>query len=269
MIGGEARLPPISIRTFLHADSRLQRRIRRAFDISLVAMAQHLHLAAPGDHTPDGRAAEPQAPIKVVLADDHAGMRRSLRLLLESESDLEVIGDAADITAAAERVRALRPRVLVIDFRMRTGVGPGLEVIRHLRAAAPDTAIVVVSMDRVPAFAQQAIVAGAIGFVLKDRADSDLPPAVRAAAHNEEYVSPAMASSVSTVRSALGNDLTDRETEVVRLVALGHTSQEIAIKLGISRRTVETHKARVYEKLRLNSRAELVAYALRRHLMGV
>jgi two-component system, NarL family, response regulator NreC len=222
-------------------------------------MSAHLQLAAVADE-------ESGYPIRLVLADDHASVRRSLRLLLGGEPDLNVVAEAADLDSAAREINTSIPNVLVLDLHMRGG--PGIETIRRLRAQAPETEIVVVTMEPSPVFAQQALDAGAAAFVLKDRADTELPEAIRAAASGLEYVSPHVAAGLDSLRRAVGGDgLTTREVEVLRLLALGHTSAEIAGKLNLSRRTVETHRARILRKLGMTTRAELVSYALRRRLI--
>jgi two-component system response regulator NreC len=223
-------------------------------------MSAHLHLAPAVEEATDGR------PIRLVLADDHASVRRSLRLLLGGESDVAVIAEAADLPSAVRELRGNSPNVLLLDLHMRGG--PGIETIRRLRAQAPETEIVVVTMEQSPVFAQQALEAGAMAYVLKDRADTELAEAVRCAARGLEYVSPHIAARLDALRKAVGGDgLTTRELEVLRLLALGHTSAEIATKLQLSRRTVETHRARILRKLGVSTRAELVAYALRRRLI--
>lgn len=194
-------------------------------------------------------------------------VRRSLRLLLDSESDLRVISEASDLSSVISQVKGQMPHVLVLDFRLPNG--SSIETIRRLRAQVPGTEIVVMTMQESPLFAQQAIDAGAIGFVLKDQADSELMNAIHAAARGEEYVSARVAAGLDSLRRAVSSDgLSPRETEVLRLIALGHTSEEIAGQLHLSRRTVESHRARIQQKLGLNSRAELVQFALRRHLIG-
>ena len=206
-------------------------------------------------------------PIRVVLADDHTLMRRSLRLLLDGEDDVEVVAEASDLATVVSHVGRHRPNVLVADLRLPTG--SSIDAIRKLRAQAPDTEVVVLTMDESPLFAQHAMDAGAIGYVLKDRADSELLTAIRCAANGEEYVSARVATGLDALRKAVDRDsLTPREIEVVRLVALGLTSAEIAVKLRLSRRTVETHRARIFDKLGLSTRAELVRFALRRRLIG-
>jgi len=202
-----------------------------------------------------------------VLADDHAVVRRSLRLMLGREEDVEVIAEASDLWGAVRQVQGHLPRVLLLDLRLPNG--SSVEIIRRLRARAPDTEIVVITMEESPLFAQQAIDAGAVGFVLKDKADSELLTAVRRAARGDEYVSPRVAAGLHALRRAIGGDgLSPRETEVLRLIALGHTSPEVAGKLHLSRRTVETHRARIHRKLGLTTRAELVRFALGRRLIG-
>jgi two-component system, NarL family, response regulator NreC len=206
------------------------------------------------------------APIRVVLADDHAVVRRTLRLLLDSEEDVDVIAEAVDMRAVVRHVTSHVPHVLVLDLRLPNG--SSIETIRQLRKEVPDTEVVVLTMEESPLFAKQAIDAGAIGFVLKDRADTELVTAVRRAAKGEEYVSARVAAGLEALQRASGDDrLSPREFEIVRLIALGYTSAEIAGQLHLSRRTVETHRARIHAKLGLKTRAELVQFALRRHLI--
>jgi two-component system response regulator NreC len=201
-----------------------------------------------------------------VLADDHVGVRRSLRLLLDGEQDVAVIAEAADLSTVLRHVHGRVPHVLVLDLQMPNG--SSVETIRRLRDQVPDTEIVVLTMEASPLFAQQALDAGAVGFVLKDRADTELPAAVRCAAEGSEYVSSHVAAGLDALRRAVSGDgLSPRETEILRLIALGHTSAEIAGKLHLSRRTVETHRAHIYRKLGLATRAQLVQYALGRRLL--
>jgi two-component system, NarL family, response regulator NreC len=228
-------------------------------------MPARLHLASRSQSV----ESSPQlgVPIGVVLADDHALVRRSLRLLLEREEDVEIVAEASDLSAVMRQVHGRLPHVLVLDLRLPNG--SSVETIRRLRAQVPTTEIVVMTMEESPLFAQHAIDAGAIGFVLKDKADSELLTAIRCATQGDEYVSPRVAAGLDALRRAVGGDgLSPRETEVLRLIALGHTSAEIAAKLHLSRRTVETHRARIHRKLGLTTRAELVQFALGRHLIG-
>ncbi len=229
-------------------------------------MSGHLYLANADPAA--GRCERPAFPIQVVLADDHAVVRRSLRLLLDGEENLEVIAEAADLSSVVRHVHGHVPHVLVLDLQMPNG--SSIDTIRRLRDQVPETEIVVLTMEASPLFAQQALDAGAVGFVLKDTADTELPPAVRAAASGGEYVSPRVEAGLEALRRAVdGDGLSPRETEILRLIALGHTSAEIASRLHLSRRTVETHRAHVHRKLGMRTRAELVRYALSRHLVGV
>ena len=205
--------------------------------------------------------------ISVVIADDHALMRRSLRRLLEDEPEVTVVAEAGELTAAGREIGGHHPQVLVLDLHTRGGAS--IEAIRSLSERAPETAIVVVTMEDSPVFAQRALAAGALGYVSKDLADEELPQAVRQAAAGEQYMSPRVAARLDALQQALtDNKLTQREVEVLRLIALGHTSVEIARQLHLSPRTIETHRAHIHRKLGLVTRAELVRYALRRGLVG-
>lgn len=205
--------------------------------------------------------------IRVVLADDHAMVRRTLRLLLDGEQDVEVIAEAVDLSAVAGQVSRHVPHVLVLDLLLPNG--SSIEMIRQLRKGFPETEIVVLTVEESPLFARKAIDAGATGFVVKDRADAELVTAVRLAAEGEAYVSACIARGLEALRQATADDgLTRRETEIVRMIALGHTNAEIARGLHLSRRTVETHRARIHHKLGFTTRAELVQFALRRRLIG-
>jgi DNA-binding NarL/FixJ family response regulator len=224
-------------------------------------MGANLHLATP--------PADPRrlGPITVLLADDHHAVRRGLRLLLEREDDLSVVAEAEDLTTVIRYMHGHRPRVLVIDVRMPNG--SSVNSIRRLRKELPETQVVVLTMDNSPLFAQRTLDEGAVGFVLKDRAELELPEAIRAASRGDEYVSTHIAGGLDALRRAVSQDgLTPRETEVLRLIALGYTSAEIAGRLHLSRRTVETHRAQLYRTLGMTTRAELVAYALKRKLIG-
>ncbi len=230
-------------------------------------MPSHLRLATSTSGVADDlQTASTGGPIQVVLADDHERMRRSLRLLLDEESGVEVIAEAEDLAAVARYVYGHGPHVLVLDLNMPGG--SSLETIGRLRERAPDTQIVVMTMQEDAMFAQRALAAGAVGFVVKDRASEELPSAIGAAARGEEYVSPLLAARLEALHRSLTDDaLTAREVEVLRLIALGHTSVEIARKLRLSPRTIETHRAHIHSKLELSTRAELVRYALRRGLL--
>jgi two-component system response regulator NreC len=227
-------------------------------------MSAHLHLAHPARADGESQRA---APISVVLADYHAVARRSLRRLLDGAENVNVVAEAADLPAAMREVETNLPRVLVLDLGLPNG--SVIETIRDLRGFVPRTEVVVLTMEQSPLFAQQAFDAGAVGFVLKDRSDSELVDAIHCAASGQEYVSSRVAPGLDMLRRAAGgDDLSPREVEVLRLIALGHTSVEIASALQLSRRTVETHRARILRKLGLRTRADLVQFALRRRLIG-
>ncbi len=211
-------------------------------------------------------AATAQAPIRVVLADDHEFLRRSLRTLLDGEAELEVVAEASDIRSVVRHVRAHQPHVLVLDVSMPGG--SVLTAIRELRSDAPQTAIVVTTMVDDPRFAREALAAGASGYVLKDSADQDLARAIKRAAAGDSFVAPRVASSLAVYAGGGHDPLSQRELDVLRLIALGHTNAEIAGLLHISIRTVETHRAHIHHKLGLATRAELVRYALRRGLLA-
>jgi two-component system, NarL family, response regulator NreC len=226
-------------------------------------MLLFLRLASVHDSEPDATAT---GPIKIVLADDHAAMRQSLRTLLDGEADLDVIAETDSLQSVMDHVRARRPDVLVLDLGMPNR-SSGIEALGRLSREARDTNIVVLTMNDDPSFAMRTLENGAIGLVLKEMADSDLPEAVRNASRRRRYVSPLLAAKLSGSKVVEGDNLTPREREVLRLIALGHTSVEIAEKLGLSPRTIETHRARVNRKLGLDTRAELVQYALRHELL--
>ena len=193
-------------------------------------------------------------------------MRSSLRQLLDHEQDMEVIAEAGDLESVLRHVQDHRPDVLVLDLGLSGGSGS--EAIGELRDRAQATEIVLLTMEDDPAFVQHAFVSGALGFVLKDLADTELPRAIRAAARGEEYISPRVATPLAALHRTLTEDkLTPREVEVLRLIALGYTSAEIARKLQLSPRTVETHRAHIFTKLACTTRAGLVRYALRRGLL--
>lgn len=228
-------------------------------------MASHLRLATAADARRHPSSEPPV--IRVVLADDHAMLRRTMRLLLDREQDIHVSAEAADVASVADHVHRHAPHVLVLDMRLPNG--SSIETIHRLRAQAPGMEIVVLTMEDRPQFAQRALDAGAVGFVLKDRADSELVTAVRLAARGEEYVSTRVTAGLEALRRAAGAEiLTSREIEVLHLIALGFTSREIARQLHVSRRTVETHRSRIHSKLGLTSRAELVRFAIDRGLLG-
>ncbi len=204
----------------------------------------------------------------MILADDHEQMRHSLRTLLDVEEDLEVLAEVDDLTSVVRHLQWQRSSVVVLGLGMPDrSVG---ETIGQLRTVAPETQIVVVTMDEDPGLAQRALAAGALGFVVKDLADVELAGAIREGAQGKQWVSPRVASRLGALDRALVEDkLSAREVEVLRLIALGHTNIEIAHQLDLSPRTVETHRARIHRKLELTTRAELVRYALGHGLLRI
>jgi two-component system response regulator NreC len=209
--------------------------------------------------------------IRVVVVDDHAVVRSGLRLLLDAEADVEVVGEAGNVHDAVFEVRAQKPDVILLDVVMPGETG--IEGLPKLLHEAPDAKVLILSMQDDPAYVRQAFAAGASGYVLKEAADSEVVGAVREIGAGGRYVHPAlgarMVAAEADERAAADADpLSDREREVLRLLALGHTNQEIAKQLFISVRTAETHRAHIMQKLRLSSRAELVRYALSHGLLA-
>jgi two-component system response regulator NreC len=211
---------------------------------------------------PDAGPEKVEDRITVLLADDHLAMRRSLRTLLDEETDVQVIGETDSLDAVVSHVHARRPDVLVVDLRLSER-STGLEALATLHGQLPSTRIVALTASDDQAFVAGALGGGALGVVLKEMADSDLPAAVRAAWQGQRYVSPVLTGRIAD------EQLTPREREVLRLIALGYTSVEIAEQLGLSPRTIETHRARIHRKLGLVSRAELVRYALQRGMLSL
>jgi two-component system response regulator NreC len=204
--------------------------------------------------------------ITVVIADDHTVVRKGLRLLIDAEPGLRVVAEAGDLPDAVRLTKAHRPRVLVLDLNMPGG--SSLEAIPEIAAGA--TAVVVLTMQDDPSFARRALQSGANGFVLKEAADDELLLAIRLAADGETYLNPRLGAKLAaqpTQPAGPPDDLSEREVEVLRLIALGHTNNEIGAQLYLSTRTVETHRAHIQQKLRRSTRADLVRYALDHHLV--
>lgn len=207
--------------------------------------------------------------ITVVLADDHQVVRTGLRMLIEAEPEMVVVAEAGDVAAAERYVLGHKPDVLMLDLNM-----PGessLKAIPSLLDISPSTKIVVLTMQDDPAFAKEAIGAGASGYVLKEAAEAEVVEAIRIVANNGTYLQPSLGAKLAA-QSARGGDQVDlskRETEVLRLIALGHTNNEIAEQLYLSVRTVESHRAHIQNKLELNNRAGLVRYAIDHGLIDV
>lgn len=194
-----------------------------------------------------------------MIADDHSIVRRGLRDLLDAEAGFEVVAEAADVDGARRHVRGHRPRVLVLDLNMAGE--SSLQSIPAIRAESPKTQIVVLTMQDEPAYARQALQSGALGYVLKESADAELVEAVRAAASGRSYLNPRLGARVAAAPSGPPGGLSEREAEVLRLIAMGHTNAQIAQSLYLSVRTVETHRAHIQQKLGLADRAALVRYA--------
>jgi two-component system response regulator NreC len=183
--------------------------------------------------------------------------------VLEATGRFDIVGEAAEVGEALERARLLRPDVVVLDLTLRDG--SGLDAIADLRELG--TRVVILSMQDEPAYARKAFELGAQGYVVKDAADEELADAIDAVLADRIYVHPALAA-----RLVLGepeDDLTERERQILRLIALGYTNQEIAGQLFLSVRTIEAHRRHILDKLRLTSRAELVRYALERRIVEI
>ncbi len=203
--------------------------------------------------------------ISILIVDDHAVVRSGLKLLLNAEEDFEVVGEAGNAQEAVLRAKLLQPDILLCDVVMPGR--SGIEVAQEVREVAPGTKVVMLSMQDDPAYVREAFGAGAAGYVLKEAADSELVRAVSEVANGGRYVNPELGARLAFAEAqaqqeAESDPLSDREREVLRLLALGHTNQEIAKMLYISVRTAETHRAHIMQKLRLETRAELVRYAL-------
>ena len=208
--------------------------------------------------------------IRVVLVDDHAILRAGLRRVLDAEEDMEVVGEAESADRAVFEALATKPDVVVMDVVMPGK--SGIEGMPAVLQAVPDAKVLVLSMQDDPRYVREAFEVGASGYVLKEAADTEVVGAVRAVAGGERYVHPTLgarlvAAEAEERKRAEADPLSEREREVLRLLALGHTNQEIAKMLYISVRTAETHRAHIMQKLRLSSRAELVRYALENGLI--
>jgi two-component system, NarL family, response regulator NreC len=213
----------------------------------------------------DRNGDEDSGTTTIVLADDHTVVRSALRMLLDAESDFQVVAEAGNVESAVRYTRGHKPRVLILDLNMPGG--PSLAAIPAIQEAAPETRIVVLTMQSEPAFAREAMQAGVLGYILKEAADAELVKAVRMAAGGETYLQPELGARLAAEPLGLPDDLSERELEVLRLIALGHTNTEIAGELYLSVRTVESHRAHIQQKLRLTKRSELVRYALERDLL--
>jgi two-component system response regulator NreC len=205
---------------------------------------------------------------KIVIADDHNIVREGLKLLLDAQPGMTVVAEASTADDALRMARAHRPAVVVLDVNMPGR--PTLDVIPEILSGSPGTRIVVLTMQDEPALAQATLRAGASGYVVKDAAGSELVQAVELALAGETYLHPQLGARIAAQDPAdrQSDDLSEREREVLKLIALGHTNGEIADQLFLSVRTVESHRAHVQQKLGLSTRAELVRYALDSGLIG-
>src|SRR5213075_940870 len=196
--------------------------------------------------------------VRVLIVDDHAVVRAGLRLLIDAEDDLEAVGEAGNARDAVFQARALKPDVILMDVVMPDQ--SGLDVVPTLLHERPEMKVLALSMQDDPQYVRQAFASGASGYVLKEAADTEVVAAIREVAKGGRYVHPELGARLVAAE-------TEGEREVLRLLALGHTNQEISKQLYISVRTAETHRAHIMQKLRLSSRAELVRYALGQGLL--
>jgi two-component system response regulator NreC len=201
--------------------------------------------------------------IRALLVDDHQIVRSGVRHVLEASGTIDVVGEASGVREVLDRARALRPDVVVLDLTLRDG--SGLDVIADLRELG--ARVVILSMQDEPVYARKAFELGAQGYVVKDAADEELVAAIDIVLADRIYVHPALAARL--VMREPEDDLTDREREILRLIALGYTNQEIAGQLFLSVRTIEAHRRHILDKLRLSTRAQLVQYALERRIVGI
>jgi len=215
--------------------------------------------------------------IRILLADDHAILRAGLKALLNAQADIEVVGEAATGEEAVRVAQEIQPDIVLMDVSM--GEAGGVAATRQVLRVCPMTRVLMLTMHDDAAYVQQALDAGAAGYVLKRAADSELLAAIRAVQRGETFLYPAVAKvlvddylrmkkSGETVAAQAPDPLTAREREVLTQIAQGYSNHEIAERLTVSVKTIETHKARIQEKLGLRTRAELVRYAMQKGLMG-
>ena len=208
-------------------------------------------------------------PMRVVIADDHGIVRSGVRMLLERQSDIQVVGEASDGAEARDMVIREKPDLAILDVKMPKLTG--LQATREIREQVPDVAVLILSMYDDDRYLFEALKAGASGYVLKAQADADLMAAVRAVEKGEPFLTPAAQRAL--IKDVLGegaersDDLTPREQEVVKLVAEAHTNKEIAEILHLSEKTVENHRSNAMKKLGMRDRVELVRYAIRKGLI--
>ncbi|HYG58685.1 MAG TPA: response regulator transcription factor [Symbiobacteriaceae bacterium] len=209
-------------------------------------------------------------PIRIALVDDHSVLRQGLRLLLETQPDLAVVGEAEDAEEGLALVRQVQPDLLLLDLSL-PGMS-GLELLKLVLAQAPALKVIVLTMHDDAEFVRSALMAGAFGYMLKRAVGNELLEAIRKVAAGETYVYPSLAAKLigtgpPPAPEQTGTRLSARETEVLQLIAQGYTQGEIAERLCVSVKTVETHRARIAEKLGLRTRVQLVRYALEKNLV--
>ena len=201
--------------------------------------------------------------IRALLVDDHQIVRSGVRRILEATGRFDIVGEASGVSEAVERARLLRPEIVVLDLALRDG--SGLDAIAEIRELG--ARVVILSMQDEPAYARRAFELGAQGYVIKDAADDELAGAIDTVLADRVYVHPALAARL--VLREPEDDLTERERQILRLIALGYTNQEIAGQLFLSVRTIEAHRRHILDKLRLTTRADLVRYALERRIVEI
>jgi len=201
--------------------------------------------------------------IRALLVDDHQIVRSGVRRILEATGRFDIVGEASGVHEAVERARLLRPEIVVLDLALRDG--SGLDAIAEIRELG--ARVVILSMQDEPAYARRAFELGAQGYVIKDAADDELAGAIDTVLADRVYVHPALAARL--VLREPEDDLTERERQILRLIALGYTNQEIAGQLFLSVRTIEAHRRHILDKLRLTTRADLVRYALERRIVEI
>lgn len=213
------------------------------------------------------------AELRILIADDHGVLRAGLGSLIEAQTDMTVVGEAADGDEAVRRARELRPDVAVVDIRMPGG---GIEATRRMKAERPELRVLILSQHDDPVYLRQAMAAGASGYALKRAGGPELLDAIRAVGRGDVYLHPTLTRIVveeswgprAPSSDAPNESLTERETQVLRLIAHGYTTPEIAAELFLSVRTVEAHKTHLMEKLGVRGRRALVQYALQHDLLG-
>jgi two-component system response regulator NreC len=207
-------------------------------------------------------------PIRILIADDHSFIRTGLRTILQSQPDVQVVGEAADALEAIQLAKELNPDVLLTDISMPGLTGGGIEVTRRIRVLLPDVAVLILTVHEDETLLREAIQAGASGYVVKRAAEAELISAVQAVAHGDMYIHHAMTrmllaglAAPKAARSVATESLTQREIDVLRLLAKGYTNRQIAETLNVSVRTIEGHRANVMDKLNAHSRVELTSIA--------